>query len=196
MAGRGVAGLGVRLETPRLVLRPPALDDLDRWAEMTAHAEATRFVGGVQTRSAAWRGLMTMAGAWALTGVGMFSLLEKAGGGRWVGRAGPWRPEGWPGNEVGWALHPDAWGKGYATEAAEAALGYAFDRLGWDEVIHCIDPANAASRAVARRLGSTLRGPGRMPPPWEGEPVDIWGQNRADWSARRDGRALTASPAT
>lgn len=52
--------------------------------------------------------IMQMVGAWELTGVSMFSIIEKASG-KWVGRAGPWQPFAWPGTEVGWGLHPDAW---------------------------------------------------------------------------------------
>ncbi len=172
------------LETPRLLLRPPALADFERWAELAADAEVTRYIGGLQARAVAWRSFAAMVGMWSLTGVAMFSVIEKASG-RWVGRLGPWRPEGWPGTEVGWTLHRDAWGKGYATEGARAAIDYAFDVLGWDEVIHCIDPANTNSQRVARRLGSTLRGPVRLPPPFEGEPCEAWGQSRAQWRSRR-----------
>ena len=64
---------------------------------------------------------MTMAGAWSLTGVAMFSLIERETG-LWLGRIGPWTPLGWPGTEVGWGLHPDAQGKGYGVEAATAGL--------------------------------------------------------------------------
>jgi RimJ/RimL family protein N-acetyltransferase len=172
------------LETARLVLRPPRLDDLDRWAEMMADPDAARFIGGVQPKAMVWRALMSMAGAWALTGVSMFSVIEQ-GSGRWIGRVGPWRPHGWPGPEVGWALHPDAWGKGYAHEAAAAAMDYAFETLGWADLIHSIDPANVASRKLAERLGSTNRGPGRLPPPYEAAPVELWGQTRDEWRARR-----------
>jgi RimJ/RimL family protein N-acetyltransferase len=140
------------IETARLVLRPPRLEDLERWAEMMADPEAARFIGGVQPKPAVWRYLMTMAGAWALTGVAMFSVIEKASG-LWVGRVGPGRPEGWPGDEVGWGLHPDAWGKGYATESAAATMDYAFDVLGWPEVIHSIDPENVASKRAVEKLG-------------------------------------------
>jgi RimJ/RimL family protein N-acetyltransferase len=106
----------------------------------------------------------------------MFSVIEKASG-RWMGRLGPYQPEGWPGTEVGWSLHPEAWGRGYAREGASAAMDYAFDVLGWDEVIHCIiDPNNAPSQRVAIALGSQLRGPGRMPPPFDQAPCEIWGQ--------------------
>ena len=94
---------GPTLETARLILRPTSLEDLDGFAALSADPEVARFLGGVQTRAAAWRGLCTIAGSWALQGFSVFSVLEKATG-RWVGRIGPWQPEGWPGTEVGWSL--------------------------------------------------------------------------------------------
>jgi RimJ/RimL family protein N-acetyltransferase len=54
--------------------------------------------------------------------------------------------------EVGWHLHPDAWGHGYATEAARAVLTRAF-RRGVGEVFAVVRPDNAASLSVCRRLG-------------------------------------------
>lgn len=172
------------LETERLILRPPQLQDLDRWAEFASDPEATRYLGGPMTRSMAWRALMSMAGSWALNGYAMFSVIEKASG-RWMGRVGPWMPDGWPGTEVGWSLHRDAWGRGYATEAARAAMDFAFETLGWDDIIHCIDPLNVASQKVAQALGATRRGPGKMPPPLDVFPCELWGQTRAQWRARR-----------
>ena len=148
MGERGDKMLGPTLETDRLLLRPPIEADLDGWAELMADEESSRFIGGPQLRPAAWRGLASMAGSWALKGYGMFSVVEKASG-RWIGRLGPWMPEGWPGTEVGWGLVPEAQGKGYAIEGSTAAIDWAFDTLGWTEVIHCIDPANAPSQAVA-----------------------------------------------
>jgi len=173
-----------RLETERLVLRPPALDDFERWAEMMADESAARYIGGVATKPMTWRALMLMAGAWELTGVAMFSVIEKASG-RWIGRIGPWNPHGWPAPEIGYALHPDAWGKGYAVEASTATMDYAFDVLGWPDVIHCINPRNAASQAVARRLGSAFRHLGRLPAPFDQDEIEIWGQTREEWKARR-----------
>ena len=174
---------GPVLQTERLILRPVAMEDFPRWAEMMADPEAARFLGGAQPAATAWRGFMTMAGAWSLTGVSMFSVIDRETG-LWLGRIGPWRPHGWPGNEVGWGLHPDAQGRGYGVEAATAALDYAFDVLGWDDVIHCIDPDNTPSQRLAERLGSRNLGPTRMPPPFDHIPVDAWGQGRADWKAR------------
>lgn len=174
------------LETERLVLRPTASEDFEGWAAFIADEEATRFIGGVQPRSVAWRSMRAMAGAWALDGFAMFSVIEKASG-RWVGRLGPWKPEGWPGTEVGWGVAREAWGKGYATEGAAATMDWAFEALGWTEVIHTIDPDNAASIAVARKLGSANLGRTQLPAPYEGVTVDAWGQSREQWLTRRRG---------
>ena len=52
-------------------------------------------------------------------------------------------------------------------------------------MIHCIDPDNRPSQKLAERLGSVNRGPGKLPPPFEAYPVDIWGQTREEWRRRR-----------
>jgi RimJ/RimL family protein N-acetyltransferase len=170
----------LQLETPRLLLRPPRMEDFDAWAAFLEDEVATRFVGGPQPRATAWRTFMCMCGAWSMTGVAMFSVIEKATG-KWVGRLGPWHPEGWPEAEVGWGISREHWGKGYASEGAAAAMDYAFDVLGWTRVIHCIDPQNAASIGVARKLGSTLLRRVQMPPPYDGATIDAWGQSREQW---------------
>lgn len=148
-----------------------------------ADPECARFIGGVLPKPTSWRVVMQMAGAWELTGISMFSVIEKERR-VWIGRIGPWQPYGWPGTEVGWALHRDAWGKGYAVEAAAACIDYAFDTLGWSEVIHCINPENAPSQAVARRLGATILRTATLPAPFAHEHVDIWGQSREAWRRR------------
>jgi len=181
---------GLMIETERLILRPTAMSDFERWSDFMSDEASARYIGGVQAPSQVWRSMMAMAGAWTLTGVAMFSVIEKSSG-LWMGRIGPWRPHDWPGTEVGWSLHRDAVGKGYALEAAVASMDYAVEVLGWSDVIHCIDPANAASARLASRLGSTNRGPGRMPPPFETAPVDIWGQSREQWRENRERLGLT-----
>jgi RimJ/RimL family protein N-acetyltransferase len=93
-------------------------------------------------------------------------------------------PEGWPGTEVGWGIIRDCWGRGYAVEGATAAIDWAFDELGWSEVIHAIASTNSASQAVARKLGSELIGPAQLPEPID-TTVEIWGQSHAAWNARR-----------
>ncbi len=170
------------LETERLILRVPEEADLDAFAEMMADPECARFLGGVVPRAVVWRSLAALAGSWVIKGYGMFSVVEK-GSGRWVGRIGPWSPEGWPGTEVAWGMNRWAWGKGYATEAATVCIDFAFGTLGWDEVIHTIDPDNAPSQAVARRVGSRNLRRGRLPAPIDLE-LDVWGQSRVEWLAR------------
>jgi RimJ/RimL family protein N-acetyltransferase len=172
------------LETDRLILRPPSGDDLEPWYAFSRDEETMRHLGGVQPRSPAWRGLCQVTGAWTINGYSMFSVVEKATG-RWVGRLGPWVPADWPGTEVGWGLSRDVWGRGYATEGATAAIDWAFDTLGWTEVIHCISPANLPSQSVAKRLGSRVLRVGHMPAPYEAEEIQVWGQSREEWFARR-----------
>lgn len=171
------------LETERLILRAPAKEDFEAWADFCADEEAARFIGGRQDRIGAWRIMSVMTGAWTVRGFSMFSVIEKSTG-RWVGRLGPWQPEGWPGTEVGWGIVRDAWGKGYATEGAAAAIDWAFDALGWDEVIHTIEPANVNSQKVAQRLGSRILRQAVLPAPMS-VAVDCWGQSRDEWLARR-----------
>lgn len=174
----------LRLETERLILRPPVREDYEPWAAFVADEEAMRYIGGVQARSPAWRSLAAMAGSWQLQGFAMFSVIEKASG-RWIGRVGPWQPEGWPGTEVGWSIVRTAWGKGYGPEAATASIDWVFDHLGWAEVIHTIDPENRNSKAVAAKLGSRYLRMDELPEPHHGKPVEVWGQSCEAWRARR-----------
>ena len=175
------------IETQRLILRVPHADDFNRYAEMLAHEDAMRYIGGTSPRAAAWRRFLQMPGAWALQGFGMFSVLEKATG-LWMGQIGPWRPEGWPGNEIGYAFHPDAWGKGYAFESGEASIDWAFSNLGWDNIIHCIAPENTASQVLAQRFGSRHLGFAQMPEPYADHHTQKWGQTRSEWLACRNAR--------
>ena len=178
------ADLGPTIETDRLLLRVQRAEDFEHFAELLDDEEACRYIGGTLPRAAAWRKFLQMPGAWAVQGFGMFAVIEKSSG-DWLGNIGPWKPVGWPGNEVGWALRRAAWGKGYATEAAVAAIDWAFANLGWDDVIHCIDPANIGSQALAQRLGSRNLGPVTLPAPYEDAPSEAWGQSRTEWVENR-----------
>lgn len=171
------------IQTDRLLMRPPRACDLDGWAAFSADQSTMRFLGGSPPRSVAWRSLAATAGSWSLQGFGFFSVILRDTG-QWIGRVGPLRPEGWPAPEIGWGLLPAFQGRGYAREAAEAAIRFAFERLGWPTVHHVIAPGNHASIAVARALGSRLIGPVRLPAPYEADRNDLWGQDVADWKAR------------
>lgn len=167
------------LETERLILRAFQDRDTDAWAAIVAHPEVSQFIsvsGKPQDRLEAWRSMAMTLGHWQLRGFGMWAVEEKASGAL-VGRLGLYEPETWPGQEVGYAIARDHWGKGFATEGASAARDYAFETLGWPEIISIINPANTRSIAVAERLGETFK------EHWSiGDlKLNIYGLTKADW---------------
>lgn len=137
-------------------LRLCALDNrhFEAYAEMLADPGTTRFVGDGQPldRMNAWRSMAMLLGHWALRGYGMWAV-ELADSGEFIGRVGLHNPEGWPDIELGWMLVPGERHKGYATEAARAALDFAFTRLRVPRAISLIRADNSASERVARRIG-------------------------------------------
>lgn len=171
------------IETERLILRQWRASDIAANTAMLGDPLSARFITAdrkpVTEPMAGWRNAAIMAGHWALYGFGMFAVEEKSSA-RYIGRVGPYYPPGWPGFEVGWGIAREHRGQGYAVEAARAAIDFVFDNFTLDRIIHCIDPANVASQAVARRLGADNEGPGRL----EGDVVDIWVTTRQRW--RRD----------
>jgi RimJ/RimL family protein N-acetyltransferase len=90
-------------------------------------------------------------------------IVARREDGAYLGRIGLFHPEGWPGVEVGWKLAPTAQGHGYATEAAAAAIGWAWTALGLPELISLIVAENEASQRVAQRLGEVNTGPIETP---------------------------------
>jgi len=142
------------LDTPRLRLRQFAEADFDDYAALCADAEVMRYVSdqGPLSREDAWRQLAMLAGHWSLRGYGMWAV-EELGSGAFVGRVGLHCPEGWPEPKLAWALARRYWGRGYAFEAATAALHIAFDTLGWSRAISLIAPPNLRSIRLAERLG-------------------------------------------
>ncbi len=176
--------LGPTLETERLILRPPGEEGFEGYAALYADEEAARHIGGLKDRAQAWRAMAGVMGMWLLRDYGFFFVYEKETD-DWVGSIGPHNPLGWPGQEVGWAITRAHWRKGYGKEAASAAMDYAFDELGWERIIHVIDPQNKPSEALASALGSTivstvdeLAGFGPMK-------LNIWGQSADEWRARK-----------
>jgi RimJ/RimL family protein N-acetyltransferase len=107
------------------------------------------------SRSEAWRQLATLIGHWELRGFGVWAVEERATG-AFLGRVGCLEPDGWPGFEVAYTLARCAWGKGYASEAAAAALHYARTVLGRTGVISIIRVGNSGSVNVATKLGASL----------------------------------------
>jgi RimJ/RimL family protein N-acetyltransferase len=148
------------LETRRLRLRPFRTSDIDDYAALHADPEVLRYLSSGQEpwdRGRSWRHLAFVIGHWQLRGAGMWAV-EHQETGAFLGMVGFAAPEGWPGFELAWTLARHGWGNGYATEAARAALAYAFSTLKMDRVISLIYPKNRASIRVAERIGERLQG--------------------------------------
>jgi RimJ/RimL family protein N-acetyltransferase/ribosomal protein S18 acetylase RimI-like enzyme len=158
-----------RLKTERLLLREFREDDLAENLEQAQDADVQRFLGGVKGPYDAFVNLATHAGHWALRGHGQFAV-ERREDGRYLGRVGFFSPPGWPEVEIGWKLGRAAWGQGYATEAARAAIGWAWTALGLTQLSSMILPDNVASQRVAQRLGHVNAGPYELP----GGTADRW----------------------
>ena len=141
------------LETDRLRLCPPGPADLDAMMAFLGD-ERSRFYGGPFAEGPAWEKFATYVGQWVLRGYGMFAVRLKDSG-ETVGMAGPYHPAPFPEPEMCWLLTADKHdGKGYASAASRAVLRRLFADLGWTTCVSYIDPANAPSQALARRLGA------------------------------------------
>ena len=170
------------LETDRLILRGLQNADLDRFAEMMADEDVIKFLGGIPlTKEESWRNMALFSGHWNFREFGQFAIQEKASG-KFIGRVGPWMPEGWPALEIGWVLHRDSWGLGYATEAAAKSIDWIFtQKPSLNSVISIIDERNLGSQKVAERLGSQNSGDVFH---YKGGEYPIWSLHRTVWNSR------------
>ncbi len=167
------------METARLRLRAAEHRDFDAYAAMWAEPRTTRYIGGEpRSRSASWLRFFGLPGHWALMGFGYWVFADRrddrfigCGGLAWLDR-GITELEGVP--EAGWAIAPDAWGQGLASEAMAAVLDWADQALGAPQVRCIINPGHAASERVAARLG--FRGIGVSDA--LGEPVNLYARMR------------------
>jgi RimJ/RimL family protein N-acetyltransferase len=147
-----------RLATARLLLREPRRGDFEAFAADVADPAARAHIAPPMDRRAAWGSFLAQAGYWLLEGTGWWTVEEKDLG--WVGSVGVFRRETGPALEIGWFIHRAHWNKGYASEAARAALDWAVSALGARRVIAHIAKANAASIKVATKIGMRLEGEG------------------------------------
>lgn len=172
-----------KIITKRLILRGFQDEDLDAYAQMCADGETMRYIGigNTLSRSESWRNMAMMLGHWSLRGYGMWALELKQDG-RMIGRVGCWYPDGWMGLEIGWTINREFWRRGYATEAANASLEYAFEELQVEEIMSLIRPANMASRRVAEKIGEQLVGQTQI----MGEEALIYRLRRDEWKAIKD----------
>jgi len=144
------------IRTDRLVLRPAVDADRVAIAAMNAHPKVGEWLGGVRDRGESDAFVDRVQAHEVEHGFG-FWVVERQADHRVIGMTGIWwvPPEmDMPGVvEIGWRFHPDAWGQGYATEAAKAALTYGFSTLKLPEIIAFTARTNLASQSVMRRIG-------------------------------------------
>ena len=144
------------IETERLFLRPVERGDLDTVARWNTDPEHTRHLMGVQTREQTQAAIERWLGHWEQHGFGMLMVVYKETG-EVIGRSGPQYHRAWPDDpEVGWGFDTAWWGRGLATEAGRASIGWAFGELGFERVVSITTEENVASRRVMEKLGFEL----------------------------------------
>lgn len=137
------------LTTERLRLRPMVPGDWPDYAALMASDRASHMGGPFDAR-AAWGLFCHDAAGWALWGLGAL-MIERRADGVTVGQVGVNKGPLFPETELGWMLYDGFEGQGLATEAGAALRDHALDRVA--TLVSYVDPQNAASAAVARRLG-------------------------------------------
>jgi ribosomal-protein-alanine N-acetyltransferase len=118
---------------------------------------------------------------------GLWCLLPR-GDGEVVGLAGLLATKGAREPQLLYALAPAWWGRGLATEAAEAVADYAFEELGFTELLASTDPPNRASIRVMERLGMRFLEAGHA----SGHPLVFYRIARSEWARRAAARTAAA----
>jgi [ribosomal protein S5]-alanine N-acetyltransferase len=164
--------LSLVFETERLRVRQFTFADLDAFAALCADPVVMRYVGDgsplCRSDVADW--ILVCHDKYARRGYGTSAVVEKQSD-RFVGYCGVVRAPGNDFDELIYVFGVDAWGKGYATEAARAMLDYVFSHSPLDRIYATIHPANTVSARVARKLGFRFE---RQQTDEDGQPVDFY----------------------
>jgi RimJ/RimL family protein N-acetyltransferase len=146
----------VQLRSPRLLLRAWRPEDLEPFATLNADPQVAEFLPSTLTRAQSDALAARIAAHFEAHGFGLW-VVEVPGEVAFAGFVGLQIPSFeaafTPCVEVGWRLARACWGRGYATEAARAALGHGFGALGLEEVVSFTVASNRRSRRVMERLG-------------------------------------------
>jgi RimJ/RimL family protein N-acetyltransferase len=140
------------LTTDRLTLRPHRMDDFPVYADFLG-SDRARYMDGPLDRTAAWGWFCDAVAHWPLFGFGEL-MVTRRDTGAVVGAVGLTKGIDFPEVELGWMLYAGHEGQGFATEAAGALRDWGFGARGLATLVSYIDPPNALSIAVARRLGA------------------------------------------
>jgi len=158
------------IETERLLLRLPRLDDLDDFAAAFADPEVMQFLGdgSTVTREQTEKGILRWLERWEADRIGLCSMEIRATG-QVVGRTGflVWDSADWTTStfaeageradvEIGWTVFREHWGQGYATEAALALRDWGVAERGLSRLISLIRPDNVRSVRVAEKIGESF----------------------------------------
>jgi RimJ/RimL family protein N-acetyltransferase len=150
------------IETERLILRDWRREDCEPFHRHLNTEPVMRWLGGVKSREAYDLVVLDRFMRWQAERGFTFWVAERKADGEFLGFCGlkiaddagsPVEGE----LEIGWRLREDAWGRGYAREAAEASLDFAFDRVGAPRVVALTVPGNTPSWGLMERLGMTRR---------------------------------------
>ena len=148
------------LSTSRLILRAQRREDFVFYAATRADAAYMRYMadGAPNSEEQAWASFLRMAGQWAMSGFGSWMVEEKSSGALvgnvgFIDRKRDRGPEFKDIVEMGWGVAPAHAGKGYASEAVGAAIGWGHAHLGPIRVIAIVAPGNDASVRVAEKCG-------------------------------------------
>jgi ribosomal-protein-alanine N-acetyltransferase len=146
----------MRIETARIVLRPLTPEDEAALATVLSDAETMRWYPRPFTGDEVREWIERQLGRYS-SSTGLLGLVEKQTG-RLIGDCGPvWQEvEGRTELEIGYHVSRERWNQGFATEAAQVVIDYAFENLGVERVVSMIRPENLASRRVAKKNGLTL----------------------------------------
>jgi RimJ/RimL family protein N-acetyltransferase len=165
------------VETKRLLLRLPIADDAEPFVEIhqdpevmaRKHVTMTSPPGGIEK---GLRNIDRILRHWDRMGHGQWAVVEKSTA-RVIGCVGFLQPDNWPGVDLGWIMRRSRWGNGFATEAAQAAVEWAWTLGTIDHIMSLIGLDNPASVRVAIKIGETFEGEGISP--FDGEKVLIYG---------------------
>jgi RimJ/RimL family protein N-acetyltransferase len=170
----------VPVETPRLLLRLPEASDAEPFMEILWDPEVVEKKQVTLTEAPgdidlARRKTATLLDHWESRGYGLWTVVEKASG-QVIGCVGLQNWKGWPGVELAWVIHRSRWSHGFATEAALAALEWAWASTEIDHIISLINADDRRSMRVATKVGEQFER--ADVDPINGESVHVYGIHR------------------